>query len=131
MTEPRMVGVGLHVSDLDRSVDFYTNVLGMRQVARHDFEGVTEVLVGYGVQGESPSLVLVARAGHPFPLDVGTGFDRVLLMVDDVRLVCERLHAFGCDVTQEPAELAGFPVLLAMAKDPDGYGLELLEARGT
>jgi lactoylglutathione lyase len=130
MTEPRLVGVGLHVSDLDRSVDFYTNVLGMQQVARHDFEGVTEVLVGYGVPGESPSLVLVARAEHPSPLDVGTGFDRVLLIVDDVRATCEKLRAFGCDVTREPAELAGFPVLLAMAKDPDGYGLELLETRG-
>jgi lactoylglutathione lyase len=131
MTEPRMVGVGLHVSDLDRSIDFYTNVLGMRQVARHEFDGVTEVLVGYGAQGESPSLVLVARAQHPSPLDVGNGFDRVLVMVDDVRLVCERLLAFGCEVSQEPTELPDFPVVLAMAKDPDGYGLELLETRSS
>lgn len=126
MAEHRMLGVGLHVTDLDRSVDFYTNVLGMQQVARYEFEGVTEVLVGYGPQGESPSLVLVDRAGHPSPVDVGTGFDRVLLMVDDLHAVCERLRAFGCAVTRDPAQPAGIPVILAMATDPDGYGLELL-----
>lgn len=131
MAEQRMVGVGLHVTDLDRSIDFYTNVLGMKQLARYDFEGVTEVLVGYGAQGESPSMVLVDRAGHPAPVDVGTGFDRILLMVDDVEAVCERLRAFGCAVTQEPAQPMEFPVMLAMAKDPDGYGLELLEQGGS
>jgi lactoylglutathione lyase len=130
MPEQRIVGVGLHVADLDRSVDFYTNVLGLREVARYQFEGVTEVLVGFGDQGESPSIVLVDRAGHPRPVDTGDGFDRVLLILDDVRGACNRLRAFGCEVVREPDDTTEFPVVIAIACDPDGYRLELLEPRG-
>jgi lactoylglutathione lyase len=131
MPEQRIVGVGLHVTDLDRSVDFYTNVLGLREVARYQFEGVTEVLVGFGEQGESPSIVLVDRADHPSPIDPGNGFDRVMLILDDVRSACERLRAFGCEVVREPDDTTEFPVIIAIARDPDGYGLELLEPRAS
>jgi lactoylglutathione lyase len=127
MPERRIVGVGLHVADLDRSVDFYTNVLGLREVARYQFEGVTEVLVGFGEQGESPSIVLVDRANHPRPIDPGNGFDRVMLILDDVQGACDRVRAFGCDVAREPDATTEFPVVIAIARDPDGYGLELLE----
>jgi lactoylglutathione lyase len=130
MPEQRIVGVGLHVADLDRSVDFYTNVLGLHEVARYEFEGVTEVLVGFGNQQEGPSIVLVDRAGHPRPIDQGNGLDRVMLMLDDVRGACDRLRAYGCEVVREPDETTEFPVVIAIARDPDGYGLELLEPRG-
>jgi lactoylglutathione lyase len=128
MVEPRLVGVGLHVDDLERSVAFYTTVLGMQVVARYEFEGLTEVLVGYGAQGESPSVVLVDRADHG-PVDAGTGFDRLLVIVDDIQEVLDRLRAFGCEVTKEPGAPTEFPAMLAMAKDPDGYGLELIQPR--
>jgi lactoylglutathione lyase len=127
--EQRIVGVGLHVADLDRSVDFYTNVLGLREVARYQFEGITEVLVGFGEPGESPSIVLVDRADHPRPIDPGNGFDRAMLILDDVRAACERLRAFGCEIVREPDDTTEFPVIIAIARDPDGYGLELLEPR--
>jgi lactoylglutathione lyase len=129
MPEQRIVGVGLHVADLDRSIDFYTNVLGLRELARYEFEGVTEVLVGFADQQEGPSIVLVDRAGHPRPIDQGNGFDRVMLMLDDVRGACDRLRAYGCELVREPDETTEFPVVIAIARDPDGYGLELLEPR--
>ena len=87
---------GIHVTDLDRSVDFYTSVLGMHVVGRFEFEGITEVLVGYGELGSAPNVVLVDRAANPGPHDLGTGFDRILVIVDDVDATCERLRAFGC-----------------------------------
>jgi lactoylglutathione lyase len=130
MAEQRVVGVGVHVTDLDRSVEFYTSVLGMKEVARYEFEGITEVLVGFGDLGGAATVVLVDRAEHPGPYDMGTGFDRVLLMVDDVDATCERLRAFGCEVTKEPGASAEVPVRIAMAQDPDGYGLELIEQPG-
>ena len=102
MAEQRIAGVGVHVTDLDRSVDFYTSVLGMHVVGRFEFEGITEVLVGYGELGSAPNIVLVDRAANPGPHDLGTGFDRILVMVDDVDATCERLRAFGCAITGEP-----------------------------
>jgi len=129
MGEQRIVGVGLHVADLERSVDFYTDVVGMKELARYEFDGLTEVMVGYPTGDGAPSLILVDRADNPGPHDVGNGFDRVMLMVDDVDAVCDRLRAFGCTVITEPAPMHQFPVKLAMAQDPDGYRLELLESR--
>jgi lactoylglutathione lyase len=126
MAEQRIAGMGVHVTDLDRSVDFYTTVLGMHVVGRFEFEGITEVLVGYGELGSAPNIVLVDRAANPGPHDLGTGFDRILLMVDDVDATCERLRAFGCPITGEPDVALEMPVRIVMAQDPDGYGLELI-----
>lgn len=127
MADQRVAGVGIHVTDLDRSVDFYTSVLGMHVVGRYEFEGITEVLVGFGELGSAPNVVLVDRAGHPGPYDMGTGFDRILLTVDDMDATCERLRAFGCPITGEPDVALEIPVRIVMAQDPDGYGLELIE----
>ena len=62
MAEQRVAGVGIHVTDLDRSVEFYTTVLGMHVVGRWEFEGLTEVLVGYGELGSAANVILVDRA---------------------------------------------------------------------
>ena len=127
VAEQRVAGVGIHVADLDRSVDFYTSVLGLHVVGRYEFEGITEVLVGFGDLGTAANVVLVDRAGHPGPYDMGTGFDRILLIVDDIDATCERLRAFGCPITGEPDVALEIPVRIVMAQDPDGYGLELIE----
>ena len=127
MAEQRVAGVGIHVTDLDRSVDFYTSVLGMHIVGRFEFEGITEVLVGYGELGSAANVILVDRAEHPGPHDLGNGFDRILVMVDDIDGTCERLRAFGCAITGEPDVNLEIPVRIVMAQDPDGYGLELIE----
>jgi lactoylglutathione lyase len=129
MGERRIAGLGLHVGDLARSVDFYTAALGMRVMARYEFDSLTEVLVGFGETGDAPSIVLVDRAGHTGPVGPGSGFDRVLVMIDDVAAVCARVHEHGGAVTREPDAPAGLgvPVTIAMVTDPDGYGLELIE----
>ena len=132
MAEQRVAGVGIHVTDLDRSVDFYTTVLGMQVVGRFEFEGITEVLVGYGELGTAANVVLVDRAANPGPFNMATGemasgFDRILLMVDDIDATCARLRDFGCPITGEPDVALEIPVRIVMAQDPDGYGLELIE----
>jgi lactoylglutathione lyase len=127
VAEQRIAGVGVHVTDLDRSVGFYTSVLGMHVVGRWEFEGVTEVLVGFGELGSAPNVVLVDRAGNPGPYEMGTGFDRILVMVNDIDGTCKRLRAFGCAITGAPEVNLEIPVRIVMAQDPDGYGLELIE----
>ena len=72
----------------------------------------------------------VDRAANPGPHDLGTGFDRILVMVDDVDATCERLRAFGCPITGEPDVVLEMPVRIVMAQDPDGYGLELIGQPG-
>ena len=75
-------------------------------------------------------MVLVDRAEHPGPYDLGTGFDRILVIVDDIDATCERLRAFGCAITGEPDVNLEMPVRIVMAQDPDGYGLELIGQPG-
>jgi lactoylglutathione lyase len=132
MADQRVAGVGIHVTDLDRSVDFYTSVLGMHVVGRFEFEGITEVLVGYGELGTAANVVLVDRAEYPGPYntaagETGNGFDRILLIVDDVDATCQRVRDFGCSITGEPDVTLPMPVRIVMAQDPDGYRLELIE----
>ena len=127
MAEQRVAGVGIHVTDLDRSVDFYTSVLGMHVVGRYEFEGITEVLVGFGELGTAANVVLVDRAGHPGPYDMGTG-----LRSDPPHGRRHRRHVRAAPRLRlrdhrGTGRRPEIPVRIVMAQDPDGYGLELIE----
>ena len=126
VAEQRVAGVGMHVTDLDRSVEFYTSVLGMHVVGRFEFEGITEVLVGFGELGSAPNVVLVDRAGHPGR----TRWGPVRSDPPDGRRHRRHVRAaprlWLCD-HREPEVNLEIPVRIVMAQDPDGYGLELIE----
>jgi lactoylglutathione lyase len=118
--------VGLNVSDLQRSTDFYAKVLGMKETRRYTFPEVTEVLMGYGGANEA-SVVLVWRKGRPGPYTVGDGFSRVGVSVPDVRKVLVAAKAAGVKDIAEPRELQGST--LGFITDPDGYRIELVQMR--
>jgi lactoylglutathione lyase len=124
---PRMGAVGIGVSDLDRSVDFYTRVLGMAQLTTFTLPHMDEVVLGYG-RGGGSALVLMhwtdgseqRYSGNPV---------KVVLHLPDPAAAADAVRAEGLRVLREPApvsELGG--AVVGFAEDPDGYLVELLQA---
>lgn len=118
-----MLGTGLRVSDLERSIRFYTDVLGMRVAMRLPHGTLTEVMIGFGGR---PALILMKDsdpAKSP-PIALGTGFEKIVLDMPDLAAVTARLKAAGLPVG-EVHESTGVKVLFVT--DPDGYRYELIQ----
>ena len=124
----RILHTMLRVGKPDRSVAFYTEVLGMEELRRKEYpEGrFTNVFVGY--QPESRGAVLELTFNwdqHEY--DLGDGYGHVALAVDDVYAACERIRQRGGRITREPGPMKHGSTILAFVEDPDGYKIELLE----
>lgn len=120
-----IIGIGLNVSDLERSVDFYTRFLGMQEAGRLDFGDGTEVPMRSGRGDDAALLMLVASAERPVsasPADWG----RVVVGIDDVASAVDDLRVAGHTV-EDPVVLAELGVTVAFVTDPDGYPLELVQ----
>jgi len=120
--------IGISVRDLDRSVDFYTRVIGMQQLRVIELPYLKEVIVGYAAQGfERGSRIVLMRwlddADHT-PRENGI---KLVLQVEDTRAFTERIRADGGAVTRAPAKRAVSNATIAMCPDPDGYTLEILQ----
>jgi lactoylglutathione lyase len=124
---PRVMGVGVNVPDLARSVEFYERVLGMREIARYDTAVHLEAVMTYGDDMSAPSLLLIQPKDHDPPYEIGDGLAKILLVVDDLRAVHDRMVARGCRIEREPTEYPQHGQMVAIAFDPDGYRLELLQ----
>lgn len=119
----------IRVEDLDRSVDFYTNVLGLDVLRRMDVEEgrFTLVFLGIGTDAVDAFLELTYnwdRRGY----DLGTGYGHVALGVNDVAETVEQIRSRGGTVSREPRQLVVDGPVLAFVEDPDGYQIELVEA---
>jgi lactoylglutathione lyase len=123
-----IVGTGYHVTDLARSLDFYTRVLGLVETTRYEFPGVTEVLLKYEDALAAPAVVLVHRDDAPGPFDHGNAYGRLIVTVPDVTSLCEQVRAEGLDIEMEPFALEDQGLVIAMVKDPDGFAIELVQA---
>ena len=124
----RMLHTMLRVGDLERSLRFYVDVLGMRLLRRKDYPGgrFTLAFVGYGDESETAVLELTHNwDGRRY--EVGTGFGHVAIGVDDIRARCEELRAAGVPITREPGPMKHGATVLAFIEDPDGYKVELIE----
>jgi lactoylglutathione lyase len=126
----RILHTMLRVADLERSLHFYTEVLGMTLFRRHDFPEAkfTLAFVGYGDE-QSGSLIELTHNHGVGEYERGDAFGHIAIEVDDVRDAVRDIRARGGVVKREPATLAGTDTLLAFVEDPDGYAIELLGPR--
>ena len=128
----RMLHTMLRVGDLDRSIAFYTNVLGMQVLRTTDRpdQKYTLAFVGYGDERSNAVLELTYNYGVDH-YDPGTGSGHVALEVDDAAATCYWVRAasarYGGAVTREAGPVKGGTTVIAFVQDPDGYKIELIE----
>ena len=126
----RILHTMLRVGDLDRSLKFYTEVLGMRLLRRADFPDgkFTLAFVGYQSEVEGAVLELTFNWGVD-KYDIGTGYGHVALEVDDACAACDEIKRRGGTVTREAGQMKHDSTVIAFVQDPDGYKIELIERR--
>ncbi len=120
----------LRVGDLDRSLDFYTGVLGMRLLRRKDYpEGrFTLAFVGYGPESDAAVLELTHN-WDTRSYDIGNGFGHVAIEVEDAAKACEETGRLGGKVVREAGPMKHGSTVIAFVEDPDGYKIEFIERR--
>ena len=127
----RILHTMLRVRDLQRSVDFYTKVLGMnllRTTDRPD-QKYTLAFVGYGTNPEHAELELTYNYGVD-KYDLGTAYGHIAIAVEDIYKTCASVKAQGGNVTREAGPVKGGTTVIAFVSDPDGYKIELIERKG-
>jgi lactoylglutathione lyase len=119
----------LRVGDLDRSVRFYTEVLGMKLLRTTDRpeQKYTLAFVGYGGGGAEIELTYNYGVDR---YDLGSAFGHVAVEVDDAAAACDAVRAKGGTVTREAGPVKGGTTVIAFVQDPDGYKVELIERHG-
>jgi lactoylglutathione lyase len=120
----------LRVGDMDRSIAFYTEVLGMTLLRRRDYPDgqFTLAFVGYGDEAHNSVLELTFNWGVQ-GYEIGTAYGHIALEVEDVYKACEDIRQRGGKITREPGPMKHGNSVLAFVEDPDGYKIELLAAR--
>ncbi|XP_073043303.1 probable lactoylglutathione lyase, chloroplastic [Primulina eburnea] len=124
----RMLHVVYRVGDLDRTIKFYTECLGMKLLRKRDVtdERYTNAFLGYGPEDSHFVIELTYNYGVD-KYDIGTGFGHFGIAVEDVTKSVELIKAKGGKVTREPGPVKGGKTVIAFIEDPDGYKFELLE----
>ena len=127
----RLLHTMLRVGDLDRSIAFYTEVLGMRLLRRHDYpEGkFTLAFVGFQDEAEGAVIELTHNWGVE-SYELGNGYGHIALEVPDAYAACEAIKARGGRVTREAGPMKHGTTVIAFVEDPDGYKIEFIQ-RGT
>jgi lactoylglutathione lyase len=118
----------LRVRDLDESIRFYCDQLGMRLLRRKDYpEGrFTLAFVGYGDEKDHAVLELTWNWGRTH-YDLGEAFGHVAIGVDDIYSACERMRQAGARIVREPGPMKHGKTVIAFVEDPNGYKVELIE----
>ncbi len=122
----RMLHTMIRVKDLDRSVDFYTNKLGMKLFSQKNYPGGKFTLAFVGYEKDGYNLELTHNWDQGEPYDLGSGFGHIALGVTDIYGLCDALKLQGIEVTREPGPIKHGTTVIAFIKDPDGYMIELI-----
>ncbi len=127
----RVLHTMIRVGDLDRSIKFYTDVLGMKLLRRKDYPDgkFTLAFVGYGPETEHAVVELTYNWGTG-KYDLGNGFGHIALEVEDAYKACTEIKNRGGKVTREAGPMKHGSTVIAFVEDPDGYKIELIQ-KGT
>ncbi len=126
----RILHTMLRVTDLERSLQFYTEILGMRLLRRSDYpEGkFTLAFVGYADESEQAVLELTHN-WETSEYELGNAYGHIALSADDIYQTCEVIKTKGGEVVREAGPMKHGSTVIAFVKDPDGYMIELIQAR--
>ncbi len=126
----RLLHTMLRVGNLQRSIDFYTQVLGMDLLRTSDNPQYqyTLAFVGYGCNPDHAELELTYNYGVEH-YDLGTAYGHLALGVPDAYAACDKIRAAGGQITREAGPVKGGTTVIAFVTDPDGYKVELIERR--
>jgi lactoylglutathione lyase len=126
----RILHTMLRVGDLDKSLAFYTDVLGMRLLRRNDYPEGKFTLAFVGYQDEKDGAVI--ELTHNWGVgryEIGTGYGHIALAVEDACAACDAIKARGGKVTRDAGPMKGGHTVIAFVEDPDGYKIELIEKK--
>lgn len=126
----RILHTMLRVGNLEKSIDFYSKVLGMRVLRRKDYPEGQFTLAFVGYQDESNSTVLeLTHNWDTEKYDLGAGFGHIAIEVDDAYMACEMVKKRGGKVTREAGPMKHGVTVIAFVKDPDGYKIEFIQKK--
>ena len=124
----RILHTMLRVGDLERSIAFYRDVLGMKLISRKDYPDgkFTLAFLGYGSNPEHAEIELKHNWGVT-SFELGTAYGHIALGVDDIYGACDKIRAAGGTISREPGPMKHGSTVIAFVVDPDGYKVELIE----
>lgn len=124
----RILHTMIRVGNLDRSIDFYTNVLGMQLLRKKDYPDgkFTLAFIGYGPESEQ-AVIELTHNWDTDSYDLGNGFGHIALAVDDAAAACDAIRQRGGKVVREAGPMKHGTTVIAFIEDPDGYKIELIE----
>ncbi len=127
----RILHTMLRTGDLDRSIDFYTQTLGMKLLRRQDYpEGkFTLAFVGYGDEKRDSVIELTYNWGVD-QYEIGSGYGHIALEVDDVHAACDAIRQKGGKIIRDAGPMNAGTTIIAFVADPDGYYIELIGKHG-
>lgn len=127
----RILHTMIRVGDLQRSIDFYTEVLGMRLLRQNDYPDGRFTLAFVGYQEESEGAVIeLTHNWDTDSYDLGDGFGHIAIEVEDAYAACDKIKSKGGKVVREAGPMKHGTTVIAFVKDPDGYMVELIQNKG-
>ncbi len=126
----RILHTMLRVGDLDKSIAFYTDVMGMKLIRSRENEEYqyTLAFLGYGDESDGAVIELTYNWGtHQY--DLGNAYGHIAIEVEDVYATCEAIRKHGGNVTREAGRVKGGKTVIAFIEDPDGYKIELIQTK--
>lgn len=125
----RFLHTMIRVKDLDKSIDFYTRLLGMKLTRRTDYPSgkFTLAFVGYGEEADTTVIELTHNWEQEEPYDLGAGFGHLAIGVPDIYGTCGQLEAEGVKIPRPPGPMKHGGSVIAFVEDPDGYKIELIQ----